>query len=451
MSRQASLSTASAGVSNHEKKSLDESSKTCELEGDFPDGGWRAWTVVFGAWCGLTPTFAVMNIGGILEAWLLDHQLQGYSEATVSWIFSVWCFLLYMGGIVVGPVFDKYGIRYTVVPGAVGAVLSVMFLSVSTEYYQFLLGFGVLGGLSFSTLITPSLGCVTHWFNKKRGLATGLACTSGGIGGIVFTQVFSSLSPQIGFAWTIRVLGFICLLLCLLSILLLQTHLPSSSALPLNIDLRSIIHDPVFLLTSLSVVLAEAGLIIPVIYLPSYALSHGISTALSFQLMSIFNATSIVGRIIPGILADRIGRFNVMFGVSCVCTILAFGLWLNAAANRAAILSFVALCGFWSGPAISLSPVCVAQVCETRDYGKRYGTTSLLIGVVLLVIVPSAGEILRVQNDRTSESLPASTTTGRPTDYSGLICLCGAAYAGSAVCIFLARGMKVGWRPMVVF
>jgi hypothetical protein len=79
-----------------------ETSLSGEDVQDFPDGGRHAWSVVLGAWCGLMPTFAVMNIGGVLEAWLADHELKDYSKTSISWIFSVWCFFLYVGGIFVG-------------------------------------------------------------------------------------------------------------------------------------------------------------------------------------------------------------------------------------------------------------------------------------------------------------------------------------------------------------
>ena len=74
-------------------------------------------------------------------------------------------------------------------------VASLMCLSVSTEYYQFLLSFGVLGGLSACCLFTPSVATIGHWFNKRQGLATGLACTAGGIGGILFSFITLYLAP----------------------------------------------------------------------------------------------------------------------------------------------------------------------------------------------------------------------------------------------------------------
>ena len=75
---------------------------TEEDPSEFPDGGWRAWSVVLGSWCALLPSFGIMNVTGILEEWLADHQLQNYSKASISWIFSLWFFLFYLGGIQAG-------------------------------------------------------------------------------------------------------------------------------------------------------------------------------------------------------------------------------------------------------------------------------------------------------------------------------------------------------------
>ena len=306
-------------------------------------------------------------------------------------------------------------------------------------YYQFILGFSILGGLSASAVYTPSAACITHWFLKKRGLATGIATTGGGIGGIIFTNVFGILSNNIGFPWTIRILGFIFLASLMVSLLTLEARLPPSPSAGSKIDIRAL-KEPVFTMTSIAVIFAEIGLIVLVTYYPSYAQSHGITGALSYQLMTIMSATSIFGRVIPGVLADILGRFNVMFGTCAICTILSFGLWFTAGNDRACILAFAALIGFWSGPAISLTPVCVAQISKTESYGKRFGTTIALMAFALLVAIPVAGEILKGQNRGTVE-----------TEYSGLIGFCGAAYAGACLFLFLAKGASVGWRVTKVF
>ncbi|PWY92148.1 MFS general substrate transporter [Aspergillus heteromorphus CBS 117.55] len=431
---------ASASIGEESKTRDDHlSGGNTEDPSSFPEGGWEAWSVVLGAWCAVFPTMGIMNLTGLLEEWLADHQLQGRTKASISWIFSLWYFLFYLGGIQIGPIFDTHGLKYTLIPGCIGMSLSMMALSVSNEYYQFVLGFSILGGLSASAVYTPSAVCITHWFLQRRGLATGIATTAGGVGGIIFTNVFGVLSPQIGFPWTIRILGFMFIGSLTISLLFLKARLPPSPFSRARIDIGAL-KEPVFTMTSASVVLAEVGLMIVVTYLPSYARSHGIRDSLSYQLMTIVSATSIVGRVIPGILADKWGRFNVMFVTCAACAILSFTLWLNSS-NMAGILAFAALFGFWSGPAISLTPVCVAQISKTENYGTRFGATTAVLGLALLVSIPVAGEILKEQNRGGASE----------TEYSGLIAFCGAAYAGACLFLFLAKGARVGWRPTKIF
>lgn len=58
--------------------------------------------------------------------------------------------------------------------------------------------FGVIGGLATSLTFTPSVAAIGHWFNKKRGNATGIAATGGAFGGIVFPLLLENLIPKIG-------------------------------------------------------------------------------------------------------------------------------------------------------------------------------------------------------------------------------------------------------------
>lgn len=71
-------------------------------EDEYPDGGWRAWSVVLGAWCALIPTFGIVNTAGVFEEWLASHQLHEHPKSVVSWIFSLYIFFLYVAGVQVG-------------------------------------------------------------------------------------------------------------------------------------------------------------------------------------------------------------------------------------------------------------------------------------------------------------------------------------------------------------
>lgn len=283
-------------------------------------------------------------------------------------------------------------------------------------------------------VFTPSLAAINHWFLHRRALASGFANTAGSIGGIVFPLLVGSLSNQIGFPWAVRVMGFICAVFCAASFLLLRTRIPSNKDGGSSIDLRALC-DIRLSTVAVAIVLIEVGFLIPMTYLVSYASSHEVNGDLSYQLIAILNAASIFGRVIPGYIADQWGRFNVIIATTFVCTILILALWLKSGTSAPAIVSFAAFFGFWSGTAISLSPVCVAQISKTEEYGKRYGTTYSLVSFGSLVAIPVAGEILKAQNDSKPE-----------TDYSGLIVFAGVAYGGSMLFFIISRGVSSGWN-----
>jgi MFS family permease len=165
----------------------------------YPEGGLEAWLVVLGAWAAMVGSMGMLNVLGSLHAWVSTHQLSSYSSSSVGWIFSTFPFCLYFAGVQIGPLFDVYGPRVLVIIGSIGLVASLMFLSVSTEYYQIILSFGVLGGLSACCLFTSAVSAIGHWFHRRRGLAMGVACTAGGTGGLVFSLIILFLAPRIGF------------------------------------------------------------------------------------------------------------------------------------------------------------------------------------------------------------------------------------------------------------
>ncbi|KAF2449690.1 MFS general substrate transporter [Karstenula rhodostoma CBS 690.94] len=396
-----------------------------------PDGGKEAWTVVFGAWCAMIPSMGLLNTVGVLQAWVWTHQLRDYTEFDIGWIFGLYAFFLYFTGAQVGPIFDAYDVRLLLIPGSVGIVAAIMLLSVCEEYYQFLLTFGVLGGLSASCQFTPAIATVGHWFSKRRALATGIACTAGGIGGIIFPLIILYAAPVIGYGWAIRIVGFICLIAGGLASWLLRKRLPHNKKAGALIDLKAL-KDTNYALTTLAVWLIEFSVFIPYTYISSYAIYQGVEPQHAFRLSALLNVGAIPGRALPGYVADRFGYFNVMCITSFTCATFIFALWLTSGASEAAITAFAVIFGFWSGAAISLTPVCIGQVCKTEDYGKRSGTTFSISSLAVLVSIPIAGAIINASGGA----------------FTGLIVFAGASYMAAFLAFLLTRIVAAGrdWR-----
>lgn len=93
----------------------------------YPEGGLRAWLVVFGGWCGMFASLGFLGTLGAFQTYFSENQLSGHSPSQVAWIFSTYTFLVFGCGIYVGPLFDVYGPKWLLLPGTVLLCL-MMFL-----------------------------------------------------------------------------------------------------------------------------------------------------------------------------------------------------------------------------------------------------------------------------------------------------------------------------------
>ncbi|PKX89633.1 uncharacterized protein P174DRAFT_424814 [Aspergillus novofumigatus IBT 16806] len=153
-----------------------------------PDGGIRAWFVAGGAASIFLCTLGVANSFGTFEQYYLSHQLKGDSASKISWIGSLQSFLQLFAGMLGGPLFDRYG---------------------SLVIYPL----GVLMGIVMGFLQIPAFAAVSQYFDRKRAAALGPAVSGSSIGGIILPIILSKMlnDSSLGFAWTVRVVGFIIL------------------------------------------------------------------------------------------------------------------------------------------------------------------------------------------------------------------------------------------------
>ncbi|KAK9800467.1 putative Major facilitator superfamily (MFS) profile domain-containing protein [Seiridium cardinale] len=359
----------------------------------YPEGGLEAWLVVFGSFCGLVASLGLMNSIAIFQTYNAAHQLSNYSTGTVGWIYSIYTFLAFGCGVYIGPWFDKYGPRWLLLPGGVGIVASLMLMSICTQYWHFILVFSLLNGLCTSLIFTPCFAAVGHFFKAKRGLATGIASSGGSVGGVVFPLILQRLFDRLGWAWSLRILGFICLLFLIICNLLVKKRLPPAQNASSHPDFM-IFRDKAFLFTTLGVFMLEFGLFIPIAYISSYSLHVGFDDSFSFYILTILNASSVFGRLLPGYWADIMGPFNSnMFSV-LITMIATFAVWLPAGHTLPGIVIFAILFGFGTGSNISITPVCVGKLCHTQHYGRYYATCYTIVSFACLIGIPIGGSIV---------------------------------------------------------
>jgi MFS family permease len=287
--------------------------------------------------------------------------------------------------------------RQLISVGSFLVVFGHMMLSLCHEYWQVLLAQGFCIGLGFACLFVPSVAILSTYFTTKIAAATGLAASGSSLGGVLYPIILNQLIPQVGFPWAVRTIGFICLGTLLVPNLVMKVRVlpPARRAL---IDPSAFKH-PAFIVFCLASFTTFLGLFQPFFFVQDFAIIEKVTTEkIAFYLLSMLNATSIFGRILPNILADKIGPLNVIVPCAVITGILI--LCLIAVKHLGGILAFVLLFGFFSGSLVSLPPTVVVHLTKDRRFiGTRMGMCFAFTGFAALVSTPIGGALIKVHND----------------------------------------------------
>lgn len=367
-------------------------------EDNFPDGGLRAWLVVAAAWLMLLPSFGFMVAIGTLQDYWHQNQLANYSARDVGWIPSVFVYLSLALGIWVGPLFDRYGPRWIALIGSSGYLVMIFLLAECDKFWQLMLCCGVLGGLGGALLTTTSLAVVAHWFKARRGFAQGIAMVGSSFGGLSIPLILRATFPKYGYAWSLRILGFIFTFCFVIGNLLMRARIPpTAAAKKKGIISLSIFGDLRFSLFTISVFGFELVLFGGLGILPTYAtLATDFSPDTGFYLISVLNGVSCLGRIFPGYLSDKIGRFNTLLIMTIFALVFMLALWLPLGdKSLPALYCFAALFGFGTGSWMALVPACIGQLCRAEEFGRYYGSMYFIASLATLVCIPISGELVQ--------------------------------------------------------
>ncbi|KAJ4374017.1 hypothetical protein N0V83_002756 [Neocucurbitaria cava] len=359
----------------------------------FPDGGKDAYLCLLGGFCCLFCSFGWLNCLGVFQNYYQMNQLSEYSPSTIAWIASLEIFIMFLPGPIVGWVYDNHGPKYIIIFGTFMHVLGLMMTSLCTEFWQFILAQGICSPLGLNCIFQAGTATIPTWFFKKRGLAYGIMAAGSGLGGIIFPIMASHLIPEIGYGWTMRTFGFMILgLMCIAGLTVKSRLPPKPRPLQLKVFLEPF-KDIKFVLLTISSFLFFMGLFIPINFIEVQAISDGMSFRLAGYLLAVLNAASIFGRIIPGALADKVGKFNMQALWCTVAGIIVLALGLPASGN-AAYIAFAALYGFASGAYVSLLPAQMAAISKVEQIGVRVGVTFACVSFAGLVGNPIAGAIV---------------------------------------------------------
>ncbi len=218
------------------------------------------------------------------------------------------------GGILMGWIADRYGIRWTVMFGATMICVG-LFISTLGEPWQLWLGHGLfIGLLGNAGLNAPLYVYVSRWFDRRRGSALALISSGGYLAGFVWPTIFERSIATVGWRWTMIGYGLLQLAVILpLAMVFLRPppDLPlaargsvADAARPEVLGWNA---NVVFALLAFASFLCCVTMSMPQAHLVALCTDLGMSATVGAAMLSVLLGVGLLSRQIWGWISDRIG------------------------------------------------------------------------------------------------------------------------------------------------
>jgi MFS family permease len=265
-----------------------------------------------------SPLLVVVGLKPIQDALMTDRSVVALAGALV-WVGTG------LGGILMGWLADRIGIRATVLIGAV-MMAGGLALSSTGSIWALYVGHGLLVGLvGNGAIYAPLVIYVSRWFDRRRGSALALISSGQYIAGIVWPAVFERGIAWYG--WQTTMLAYAAVVVAAILPLALFCLRPSPESHFTRVRTASsgaaapVLGLPpnlVQALICLAGFLCCIPMAVPNGHLVAFCTDLGIAPTHGAAMLSVLLACAFVSRQFWGMLADRVGGLRaVMAGSAC--------------------------------------------------------------------------------------------------------------------------------------
>ncbi|MFC2047790.1 MFS transporter, partial [Chloroflexota bacterium] len=309
-----------------------------------------------------------------------------WTRMVVSGAFSVSIMLLGLLSIGIGKLNDRFGPRILLTGCGFFLGLGYMLLSQIDAVWQLYLFFGVLIGIGESAFIIPLQSTVARWFVKRRGMMTGIATAGIGLGQVIMPPVSSQLISIYGWRISYIIVGIIALVFIILAAQFLKRDPGQMGLSPYGeneseeenlvlqergVSLREAMNTRrLWLLSAISFCHYFSPAVV-MVHVVIHATGLGIAILGAANILAIIGVGGITGRVIMGVVADRIG--NKLALIICFILMSLALVWLMVIKELWMFYSFAAVFGIGYGGISALRSPVTAELFGLKSHGVILG------------------------------------------------------------------------------
>ena len=360
------------------------------------------WIIVIAAGCVIMVMYGTLFTFGVFFEPVLTAL--DWTRAMTSGAFSLCIFTHGVLAIVMGKLTDKRGPRIAVTVCGLSLGAGYLLMSQITSIWQLYLFYGILIGMGMGGAWVPHVSTIARWFEKRRGLATGIAASGEGVGILIMAPLSRWLISAHGWRTSYIIVGIIALVFIIAAAQFLR-HRPEKmgllpygreanakdispakyhkSSVTRDFSLAEAVKGRQFWIILAVFFLFEFSILSVMNHIDIHATDIGISAITAANIIAVIGGTSILGRIALGTFADRAGsRQAIIAGLAILAAAL---LWLQIAKVEWMLFLFAAVFGFAFGGLLVQISLIIAESFGLTSHGAIFGVISfgLIVGGAL--------------------------------------------------------------------
>jgi sugar phosphate permease len=341
------------------------------------DGNVRLERFKVGA-TGFLSLFSIVGIAFYGLPFFYDFWLEdfGWSRATVTSGNAVGKIILALFAFLIGWIVDRIGPRRVMLVGILLGGFALIGLSRMTSLWHFYLFYFINALAYMSGGPLPNQVLISRWFDSSRGKAMGIAYIGIGVGGMLVPLIANLLNQSFGWHNALMILGFMMIAIAFPMIWFIKDN-PESSILESMSEKEKIPFSTILKKRNVYLLLVGSMLSIAAVAGTSqnlklfFSFDLGYTQTQSASIMSLVLASSIIGRLLMGWLADKLPKKYVMI---LIFTLVSCSIpLLYAASTPGVIYLFAFIFGIALGGDYMIIPLMAAELFGVRILGRIMG------------------------------------------------------------------------------
>jgi MFS family permease len=288
-----------------------------------------------------------------------------------------------VGGLAMGRLAERYGIRWTVLFGGVSVCIG-LFISTLGEPWQLYVGHGIfMGLLGNAGLNAPLYVYVSRWFDRRRGSALALISSGSYLAGTVWPPLFERAIALYGWQATMIGYGLFAVALIVPLALLFLREPPELPAVTTGAGGTTVTPkvfgwppNVVFAMLAIAAFLCCVTMSMPQSHLVAFCSDLGIAPAHGAAMLSVLLGVGFLSRQGWGAISDRIGGLLTLLISSVLQAAAMTGFLLTQ--DEAGLFAVAGAFG------VGFSALIPAYVLAIREYFPAREASWRVPGLLLL-------------------------------------------------------------------